>query len=94
MSTQDAIERGPAQQPSMIETSNDTVAARGEELEAEPKPTKANWRLWGVLTPLLLSTFMAAIESTIISSALPAIVDQLHAGSAYVWFINAYLLAK
>ncbi|KAL9616951.1 MAG: hypothetical protein Q9160_008221 [Pyrenula sp. 1 TL-2023] len=54
----------------------------------------SKWRLWGVLTPLLVSTFMAAIESTIISSALPYIVDALGAGSAYVWFVNAYLLCK
>ncbi|KAM7199187.1 Major facilitator superfamily domain containing protein [Rhypophila sp. PSN 637] len=46
------------------------------------------------MTPLLVSTFMAAIESTIVVSALPCIVKQLDAGSAYVWFVNAYLLCK
>ncbi|KAI0450355.1 major facilitator superfamily domain-containing protein [Xylaria acuta] len=94
MPTQKAIECGTAQQSSGIETSDNTVTTQKEQPESESKTKKKSWRLWGVLTPLLLSTFMAAIESTIISSALPYIVDQLHAGSTYVWFINAYLLAK
>ncbi|KAI1182700.1 major facilitator superfamily domain-containing protein [Nemania serpens] len=82
------------QQPSTSDGSSSTIPPQDVESSTEKRQPKIDRRLWSVLTPLLLSTFMAAIESTIISSALPYIVDQLHSGSAYVWFVNAYLLAK
>ncbi|KAI3324025.1 major facilitator superfamily domain-containing protein [Xylariaceae sp. AK1471] len=81
--------------PSTSESPGNATTSSEEGVGTDgAKSEKRDWRLWGVLTPLLLSTFMAAIESTIISAALPFIADQLHAGSSYVWFVNAYLLAK
>lgn len=41
-----------------------------------------------------LSLFIAALDQTIISTAVPTIASQLHSSSGYVWIMSAYLLAN
>ncbi|MBP3040883.1 MFS transporter [Bacillaceae bacterium Marseille-Q3522] len=45
-----------------------------------------------VLVSIMLATFMGAIEATIISTAMPAIVADLGEFSLYSWIFSAYLL--
>jgi len=42
----------------------------------------------------MLATFMAAIEGTIVATAMPSIVGQLGGFSYYSWVFSAYLLAQ
>ncbi|KAI0090161.1 MFS general substrate transporter [Irpex rosettiformis] len=46
-----------------------------------------------VFFALLLTTFLAALDETIITTALPTIVEQLKGGKDYSWVGSAYLLA-
>jgi hypothetical protein len=45
------------------------------------------------LTALNAAIFLAALDSTIVSTALPTIAANLNAGGAYTWVTGAYLLA-
>ncbi|MBE4908916.1 MFS transporter [Bacillus luteolus] len=45
-----------------------------------------------VLAAVMLAMFMAAIEATIVSTAMPAIVGDLGGFSLYSWVFSAYLL--
>lgn len=45
-----------------------------------------------VLATVMLATFMGAIEATIVSTAMPAIVGDLGGFSLYSWVFSAYLL--
>jgi MFS family permease len=51
-------------------------------------------RLWLILGALLLGMLLAALDSTIVSTALPTIVGDLHGGSHLAWVVTAYLLAS
>jgi EmrB/QacA subfamily drug resistance transporter len=51
-------------------------------------------RLWFILGALLLGMLLAALDSTIVSTALPTIVGDLHGGSHLAWVVTAYLLAS
>ena len=46
-----------------------------------------------VVIALLIATFLTAIEGTIVSTAMPKIVDELGGSALYTWVISVYLLA-
>jgi EmrB/QacA subfamily drug resistance transporter len=47
-----------------------------------------------VIVSIMLATFMAAIESTIVATAMPSIVGQLGGFTYYSWVFSAFLLAQ
>ena len=51
-------------------------------------------RLWLILGALLLGLLLAALDGTIVSTALPTIVGDLHGGSHLTWVVTAYLLSS
>src|SRR6202789_635061 len=51
-------------------------------------------RLWIILGALLLGMLLAALDQTIVSTALPTIVGDLHGGSHLAWVVTAYLLGS
>ncbi|GIN59316.1 MFS transporter [Lederbergia ruris] len=53
------------------------------------RETKQNY----VVAALLIATFLTAIEGTIVSTAMPKIVDDLGGSHLYTWVISVYLLA-
>ena len=46
-----------------------------------------------IMSALLLGMFLAALDQTIVSTALPTIVADLHGSSHLAWIVVAYLLA-
>jgi EmrB/QacA subfamily drug resistance transporter len=69
----------------------------GEPQSSKP-PESASTRLhgWGLATVLIgmfLSFFLAALDQTIVATALPKIVGELHGFNLYAWVATAYLLA-
>lgn len=52
------------------------------------------WRFWAVFSAICFTTLLAAVESTVVSTALPFIARELDAGDLYVWFVNAYFLTR
>src|SRR5437870_13383574 len=53
----------------------------------------ANLRYW-VLGAVMLVQFTSILTSTIISTAAPTIVDELHGLNLYAWLFSSYLLAS
>jgi len=51
-------------------------------------------RVLVVIGALMLGMFLAALDQTIVSTALPTIVGDLHGGSHLTWVITAYLLSS
>ncbi|KAI0273327.1 MFS general substrate transporter [Gloeopeniophorella convolvens] len=50
-------------------------------------------RLWIVFSGLMCCIFLAALDQTIVATALPTIVEKLGGGKNYSWVGSAYLLA-
>src|SRR5205823_14254112 len=53
----------------------------------------ADRRYW-VLAPLMLVQFISILTSTIVSTAAPTIVDELHGLDLYAWLFSSYMLAS
>ncbi|KAJ5110594.1 MFS general substrate transporter [Penicillium argentinense] len=60
----------------------------------DKKKQGKGWRFWAIYVSLCVSILLAAVESTVTSTALPAITDELHAGENYVWFVNSFFLTS
>ncbi|KAF9779410.1 COP9 signalosome complex subunit 1 [Fusarium sp. DS 682] len=62
--------------------------------EPIPASTKKGARFWLIFVAIALTTFLAALDTSIISTALPTIAADLGSESLYVWIIDSYLLAS
>ncbi|KAL8806392.1 MAG: hypothetical protein Q9200_005060 [Gallowayella weberi] len=60
---------------------------------ADPEP-RSRLRMTGILLALYLSLFIAALDMTIVATAIPTISSQLNSASGYLWIGSAYLLAN
>ena len=63
--------------------------------EATPQTvTLTNRRRWAVTAGLLLGIFLAALEATVVSTAMPTVVAHLGGLDRYSWVFSAYLLTS
>jgi EmrB/QacA subfamily drug resistance transporter len=71
------------------------VAAGGPQTPAESAalPGLGRRRILLIIGALMLGMLLAALDQTIVSTALPTIVGDLKGGSHIAWVITAYLLA-
>src|SRR5258708_20558776 len=51
------------------------------------------FRLFSILTALLLSLLLETLDQTIVGTAMPRIIAQLHGLDRYSWVVTAYILA-
>src|SRR5437763_15326888 len=66
---------------------------------AQPPLAERRHRLHGValvsvLGALMLSLLLEALDQTIVGTAMPRIIGQLHGLDRYTWAVTAYLLAS
>src|SRR3954468_3418826 len=66
------------------------MAARKDPMASDTARTKRPL----VVAAIMLSTFMVAIEATIVATAMPRIVGELGGFSYYSWVFSAFLLAQ
>ena len=59
-----------------------------------PAPQITGARRTAITAALLVGTFMASIEVTVVATAMPSIVEQLGGLALYPWVYSAYLLAQ
>jgi len=53
-----------------------------------------DWHFYMVFVALSITALLSSIEATIISTALPTIVNNLNVGSNYAWVANSYFLTR
>jgi len=73
-------------------------AVRDQELESpiaqEPGPRLPRRRVLVIMSGLLLGMLLAALDQTIVATALPTIAGDLHSLSKLSWVVTAYLLDR
>ena len=82
----------------MASAASGPAAARGPQPPAAAEPGNAlpglsRRRILLIIGALMLGMLLAALDQTIVSTALPTIVGDLKGGSHIAWVITAYLLA-
>ncbi|KAK7911871.1 major facilitator superfamily domain-containing protein [Apiospora marii] len=74
---------------------NPVIPTAPLDLDENERPkARTKLRLYAILAALYLSLFIAALDQTIVSIAIPTITSDLHSAQGYVWIGGAYLLAN
>jgi EmrB/QacA subfamily drug resistance transporter len=71
-----------------------SAGAAGEELAADQPVAVDRRRVLLIIGALLLGMLLAALDQTIVATALPTIAGDLHGLSHLSWVVTAYLLAS
>jgi EmrB/QacA subfamily drug resistance transporter len=74
-------------------TSQGARETRSAGLSAEPSFGLSHRRILVIIGALMLGMLLAALDQTIVATALPTIVADLHGGSHIAWVVTAYILA-
>ncbi|OLB62388.1 MAG: hypothetical protein AUH94_04930 [Ktedonobacter sp. 13_2_20CM_2_54_8] len=59
----------------------------------DSKPRLRGYALISVIAALMLTLFLEALDQTIVGTALPRIIEELHGLDRYSWVVTAYILA-
>src|ERR1700712_5100489 len=65
-----------------------------EQVAESTAPSLTHRQILSILSGLLLGMLLAALDQTIVSTALPQIVGDLHGLTHIAWVTTAYLLAS
>ncbi|KIE01319.1 multidrug resistance protein fnx1, partial [Metarhizium majus ARSEF 297] len=66
----------------------------GNEAQAEPEAGRTNVETFLVVLALCLALFLAALDMTIITTAIPTISSTFNSSLGYIWIGSAYLLGN
>ncbi|KAM7193989.1 putative MFS-type transporter YusP [Rhypophila sp. PSN 637] len=59
--------------------------------EQQPQPGKG-LQFWGIIVSMQLISMLSALDTSVVSTALPSILDDLGKSEGWVWIANAYFL--
>ncbi|KAI9720042.1 MAG: hypothetical protein M1812_003169 [Candelaria pacifica] len=62
--------------------------------DVAPEAKRSTAQIVVIMSALCLSVFLAALDQTIITTALPTISEHFHSSAGYTWVGSAYLLAN
>jgi hypothetical protein len=77
-----------------LEKANKGVSDTAATEEISALAPKKDWRFWSIIATLGITAVLAAIDGTIITTALPSISAALSGGDKYVWVVAAYFLSR
>ena len=62
-------------------------------MATSPRPgPKKTIAFWSIIVALAFAGLLTALEATIVSTALPTIINVLGGGELYIWTVNIYFL--
>ncbi|KUI64396.1 hypothetical protein VM1G_11193 [Cytospora mali] len=68
-----------------------TVSPMAGESARKPQQ-KYSWRFWSIIIALSIASLLSALDVSVISTAMPSILEDLGSSDAYMWIANAYFL--
>jgi MFS family permease len=71
-----------------------TTAPENGGKPTEPEASRTRLQTAIIMVSLCCSVFLAALDTTIITTALPTISEHFHSNAGYTWIGSAYLLAN
>ncbi|ORY55845.1 major facilitator superfamily-domain-containing protein [Pseudomassariella vexata] len=59
-----------------------------------PEAGRTRWETWLIMLALCSGLFLAALDTTIVTTAIPTIIEEFKSPLGYTWIGSAYLLAN
>jgi hypothetical protein len=83
-----------AESSSKIENAASTSPLPKDGTDSNPEASRTKLETTIIMLSLCASVFLAALDTTIITTALPTISEYFHSNAGYTWIGSAYLLAN
>jgi len=77
-----------------IKEGDSPPTAPPKDAAANPEASRTKFQTFVIMASLCASVFLAALDITIITTALPTISEHFHSNAGYTWIGSAYLLAN
>ncbi|TVY44729.1 MFS-type transporter [Lachnellula subtilissima] len=77
-----------------VNSVHETAAPAAKEEASGPEASRTSLQTAIIMISLCSSVFLAALDTTIVTTALPTISEYFHSNAGYTWIGSAYLLAN
>lgn len=94
---QSAVDVEKVAQGSMASSEDATPPSAADAVvtkETVDRTYTRDYRFWAIIASLASVSMLASLESSVIVTSLPTIVEDLDFGSSYVWVGNVFFLAR
>ena len=71
-----------------------TAPTRGEEVVEKEVPFERGWRFWTIIIGLGVTTLLASLEHTVVTTAAPYILQELDMKENFIWITNAFFICR
>ncbi|KAI0202905.1 MFS general substrate transporter [Astrocystis sublimbata] len=78
--------------PDPSRRNHDFIANEGNMDTNVKQPAKKSSAFWGIVFSMQLISILSALDTTVVSTAMPSILKDVGASEAWVWIANAYFL--
>ncbi|KAI1309776.1 multidrug resistance protein fnx1 [Xylaria venustula] len=92
--TEKSIEESGETQTELGSAGKDGEAAAPTNADETPEGGRSGLEMTAIMAALCSALFLAALDNTIVTTALPTIVGEFHASSGYTWVGAGYTLAS
>ena len=62
--------------------------------ESEREDFERGWRFWTIIFGLAVSTLLASLEHTVVTTAAPYILEDLNLKQNFIWITNAFFICR
>ena len=62
--------------------------------DLEPQDFERGWRFWVIIIGLAVSTLLASLEHTVVTTAAPYILEDLNLKENFIWVTNAFFVCR
>ncbi|CAJ2504341.1 Uu.00g117350.m01.CDS01 [Anthostomella pinea] len=59
-----------------------------------PKDFERGFRFWVIISGLAITSLLAALEHTVVTTSAPRILTELHLGEDFIWITNAFFICS
>ena len=89
-----ASSQGPDERLHDEEKGPETQQGEAAKEGGDDKPQRSKGKVAVIMLALMMAVFLAALDVTIITTALPTISEHFHSAEGYTWIGSAFLLAN
>ena len=79
--------------PNTDQNDDAMIVLRSSAEEQVQSDSNRGWRFWVMFPGLGLAAALTALDTTVLSTALPTVVNDLHSNELFIWLLNSYTLA-
>lgn len=80
--------------PTGFDSSPPAISLAQDETNGPVEQAHRGLQFWAIIAALCMTSMLASLENTVVSTSLPTIVETLNIGHNYIWVTNVFFLTR